>query len=93
MISVFASMLRERRIIFISRRISQLSSCVIAANMLIYPMHWLVNIFLALSYEFYYFLNLKAAHLHSCVTSSLVSLLTVGHKCRSIQITLVKINF
>ena len=40
MLVIFASMLYERRIIFISRRLSRLSACVQAANAIIYPMHW-----------------------------------------------------
>ncbi|XP_055921887.1 DENN domain-containing protein 1A isoform X4 [Eupeodes corollae] len=40
MISVFASMLAERRIIFTSRSLDKLSSCVQAANAFLYPMVW-----------------------------------------------------
>ncbi|KRX76402.1 DENN domain-containing protein 1A [Trichinella sp. T6] len=40
MIAVFASMLCERRIIFKGNKLGKLSSCVLAANLLIYPMHW-----------------------------------------------------
>ncbi|XP_012534020.2 DENN domain-containing protein 1A isoform X2 [Monomorium pharaonis] len=40
MMIVFASMLYERRIIFISKRLSRLSACVQACNALIYPMIW-----------------------------------------------------
>ena len=40
MLVIFASMLYEKRIIFISRRPSRLSACVQAANAIIYPMHW-----------------------------------------------------
>ncbi|KRZ62895.1 DENN domain-containing protein 1A [Trichinella nativa] len=39
MIAVFASMLCERRIIFKGNKLGKLSSCVLAANLLIYPMH------------------------------------------------------
>ncbi|XP_071519396.1 DENN domain-containing protein 1A isoform X7 [Panulirus ornatus] len=40
MIIIFASMLYERRIIMVSKRLSRLSSCVQAANSVIYPMQW-----------------------------------------------------
>lgn len=40
MIAVFAAMLAERRIIFTSRRLDRLSSCVQAANAFLYPMVW-----------------------------------------------------
>ncbi|XP_076647858.1 DENN domain-containing protein 1A isoform X3 [Halictus rubicundus] len=40
MMTVFASMLYERRIIFTSKRLSKLSACVQACNALIYPMIW-----------------------------------------------------
>ncbi|XP_055855595.1 M-phase inducer phosphatase isoform X2 [Episyrphus balteatus] len=40
MISVFASMLAERRIIFTSRSLDKLSSCIQAANAFLYPMVW-----------------------------------------------------
>ncbi|KFD55568.1 hypothetical protein M513_03620, partial [Trichuris suis] len=40
MIAVFASMLCERRIIFTGGKVGKLSACVMAANLLIYPMHW-----------------------------------------------------
>ena len=40
MMVIFASMLYERRIIVKSDRLSRLSSCVQAANSIIYPMHW-----------------------------------------------------
>ncbi|KYQ53822.1 DENN domain-containing protein 1A [Trachymyrmex zeteki] len=40
MMMIFASMLYERRIIFISKRLSRLSACVQACNALIYPMIW-----------------------------------------------------
>lgn len=40
MLVIFASMLYERRIIFVSRRLYRLSACVQAANAIIYPMHW-----------------------------------------------------
>lgn len=40
MMIIFASMLYERRIIFISKRLSRLSACVQACNALIYPMIW-----------------------------------------------------
>ncbi|XP_017760738.1 PREDICTED: DENN domain-containing protein 1A isoform X3 [Eufriesea mexicana] len=40
MMVIFASMLYERRIIFISKRLSRLSACVQACNALIYPMIW-----------------------------------------------------
>ena len=40
MLIIFASMLYERRIIITSKRLSRLSSCIQAANLLIYPMHW-----------------------------------------------------
>ncbi|XP_055374158.1 DENN domain-containing protein 1C isoform X2 [Condylostylus longicornis] len=40
MISVFAAMLSERRIIFTSRRLDKLSSCIQAANAFLYPMVW-----------------------------------------------------
>jgi len=40
MLIIFASMLYERRILITSRKLSRLSSCVQAANALIYPMFW-----------------------------------------------------
>ncbi|KAJ8937763.1 hypothetical protein NQ318_006626 [Aromia moschata] len=40
MIVIFASMLRERRIIFTSRKLKRLSACVQSANDIIYPMIW-----------------------------------------------------
>ncbi|KAL5286785.1 DENND1A family protein [Megaselia abdita] len=40
MISVFASMLAERRIIFTSSSLERLSCCVQAANEFLYPMQW-----------------------------------------------------
>jgi DENN domain-containing protein 1 len=40
MIAVFAAMLAERRIIFTSRRLDVLSSCIQAANAFLYPMVW-----------------------------------------------------
>ncbi|XP_045596538.1 DENN domain-containing protein 1A isoform X2 [Procambarus clarkii] len=40
MIIIFASMLYERRIIMVSKRLSRLSACVQAANSVIYPMQW-----------------------------------------------------
>ncbi|XP_067630788.1 DENN domain-containing protein 1A isoform X7 [Eurosta solidaginis] len=40
MIAVFAAMLAERRIIFTSRRLDRLSSCIQAANAFLYPMEW-----------------------------------------------------
>lgn len=40
MIDVFCAMLSERRIIFTSQRLEVLSSCVLAAGDLMYPMTW-----------------------------------------------------
>jgi hypothetical protein len=40
MIMIFASMLNERRIVMTSSRLGRLTSCVQAANSLIYPMFW-----------------------------------------------------
>ncbi|XP_030080901.1 DENN domain-containing protein 1A isoform X4 [Drosophila hydei] len=40
MISVFAAMLAERRIIFTSSHLDRLSSCIQAANAFLYPMVW-----------------------------------------------------
>lgn len=40
MMVIFASMLYERRIVFISTRLSRLSACAQAANAIIYPMSW-----------------------------------------------------
>lgn len=40
MMIIFASMLYERRIIFISRQLKRLSACVQSANDIIYPMIW-----------------------------------------------------
>ncbi|KAK6627238.1 hypothetical protein RUM44_009715 [Polyplax serrata] len=40
MLVIFASMLYERRIIFVSKKLYRLSACVQAANSIIYPMHW-----------------------------------------------------
>ncbi|XP_034256007.1 DENN domain-containing protein 1A-like isoform X3 [Thrips palmi] len=40
MMVIFASMLYERRIVFISTRLHKLSACVQAANAIIYPMNW-----------------------------------------------------
>ena len=40
MITIFASLLHERRIIVTSSRLSRLTACVQAANDLLYPMSW-----------------------------------------------------
>ncbi|KAM3725790.1 DENN domain-containing protein 1B [Dirofilaria immitis] len=40
MIALYASLLKERRILFTSPKLSQLSSCIFAAAALLYPMHW-----------------------------------------------------
>jgi len=40
MITIFASLLHERRIIMTSSRLSRLTACVQAANALLYPMSW-----------------------------------------------------
>ncbi|XP_014261795.1 DENN domain-containing protein 1A-like isoform X2 [Cimex lectularius] len=40
MITIFASMLYERRIVFTSKKLYRLSACVQAANAIIYPMNW-----------------------------------------------------
>ncbi|XP_015040032.1 DENN domain-containing protein 1A isoform X4 [Drosophila pseudoobscura] len=40
MIAVFAAMLAERRIIFTSRHLDRLSSCIQAANAFLFPMVW-----------------------------------------------------
>lgn len=40
MINIFCAMLNERRIIFTSQQLNVLSSCVLAAGDLIYPMTW-----------------------------------------------------
>ncbi|CAG0918019.1 unnamed protein product [Notodromas monacha] len=40
MIEIFSAMLRERRIIVVSKKLSRLSACVQAANSLIAPMNW-----------------------------------------------------
>lgn len=40
MVILYASLLKERRILFTSRKLSQLSSCIFAAATLLYPMHW-----------------------------------------------------
>ena len=40
MLTIFASMLYERRILVTSKKLSRLSACVQAANSLIYPMFW-----------------------------------------------------
>jgi hypothetical protein len=40
MIEIFASMLHERRIVIVSKRLSRLAACVQAANSLIAPMIW-----------------------------------------------------
>lgn len=40
MMAIYASLLKERRIIFTGRKISQLSSCIYAASTLLYPMFW-----------------------------------------------------
>uniref|UniRef100_A0A0R3RYM2 UDENN domain-containing protein n=1 Tax=Elaeophora elaphi TaxID=1147741 RepID=A0A0R3RYM2_9BILA len=37
---LICSLLKERRILFTSAKLSQLSSCIFAAAALIYPMHW-----------------------------------------------------
>ena len=44
-VSIFASMLIERRIIFCSSKLSTLSSCVQTAVALLYPFTWQVDIF------------------------------------------------
>lgn len=40
MITLYSSLLKERRILFTGRKLSQLSSCIFAAATLLYPMHW-----------------------------------------------------
>lgn len=40
MVAVMASLLHERRIMMVSRKLSRLSACVQAANQLIYPLEW-----------------------------------------------------
>ncbi|KHN79444.1 DENN domain-containing protein 1A [Toxocara canis] len=40
MIALYASLLKERRVIFTGRKLSQLSSCIFAAATLLFPMHW-----------------------------------------------------
>ncbi|XP_025111855.1 DENN domain-containing protein 1B-like isoform X1 [Pomacea canaliculata] len=40
MMIVFASMLHERRIIIISKKLSRVTACIHAAEALLYPMHW-----------------------------------------------------
>ncbi|GFO00685.1 DENN domain-containing protein 1a [Plakobranchus ocellatus] len=40
MMHIFASMLHERRIYMTSKKLSRLTSCVFAAEALLYPMHW-----------------------------------------------------
>lgn len=40
MITIFFSMLNERRVIVTSRKISRLSACIQAANSLLYPLSW-----------------------------------------------------
>ncbi|GAU98176.1 hypothetical protein RvY_09356 [Ramazzottius varieornatus] len=40
MTTVFASLLNERRIIFTSKKLGKLTGCVMAANVLLYPMQW-----------------------------------------------------
>ncbi|XGW32648.1 hypothetical protein V3C99_017301 [Haemonchus contortus] len=40
MLAIYASLLKERRIIFTGRKLSQLSSCIYAASTLLYPMFW-----------------------------------------------------
>eukprot|EP00096_Caligus_rogercresseyi_P016836 TRINITY_DN985_c0_g1_i2.p1 TRINITY_DN985_c0_g1~~TRINITY_DN985_c0_g1_i2.p1 ORF type:complete len:866 (-),score=178.73 TRINITY_DN985_c0_g1_i2:255-2852(-) len=40
MLVIFASMLYERRVIIVSKKLSRLSACVQAANSIIYPMQW-----------------------------------------------------
>ncbi|EPB66501.1 DENN domain protein [Ancylostoma ceylanicum] len=40
MLAIYASLLKERRIIFTGRKLSQLSSCILAASTLLYPMSW-----------------------------------------------------
>lgn len=40
MTAVWVSMLCERRIVMVSKKLGRLTSCILAANSLIYPMHW-----------------------------------------------------
>ncbi|GFR59653.1 DENN domain-containing protein 1B [Elysia marginata] len=40
MMQIFASMLQERRVYMTSKKLSRLTSCVFAAEALLYPMHW-----------------------------------------------------
>ncbi|CAH1786185.1 unnamed protein product [Owenia fusiformis] len=40
MMTIFASMLYERRIIFTSKKLSRLTACVHGSASLLYPMHW-----------------------------------------------------
>ncbi|XP_055332620.1 DENN domain-containing protein 1A-like [Paramacrobiotus metropolitanus] len=40
MITIFASLLNERRIIITSNKLGRLTACVMACNTILYPMHW-----------------------------------------------------
>uniref|UniRef100_A0A0L8FQR9 UDENN domain-containing protein n=1 Tax=Octopus bimaculoides TaxID=37653 RepID=A0A0L8FQR9_OCTBM len=40
MVKIFASLLHERRILFISKKLSRVTACIHAAAALIYPMNW-----------------------------------------------------
>ncbi|CAJ0558528.1 unnamed protein product, partial [Mesorhabditis spiculigera] len=40
LIALYSSLLKERRIIFTGSHLSQVSSCVMAASTLLFPMHW-----------------------------------------------------
>ncbi|GAB1607797.1 DENN domain-containing protein 1C-like isoform X7 [Argonauta hians] len=40
MVKIFASLLHERRVLFISKKLSRVTACVHAAASLIYPMNW-----------------------------------------------------
>jgi hypothetical protein len=42
-ISIFASLLVERRVIFVARKLSNLSSCIQACVALLYPFTWQVR--------------------------------------------------
>lgn len=40
MMHLFASMLYERRILIVSRKLSRVTACIHGSSALLYPMHW-----------------------------------------------------
>lgn len=86
MMTVFASMLNERRIIITSKRLSRLTACVQAANSLIFPMYWYVRpqvihaaVGIVNSILLFSFLRAQATHIHSSASQSFARLSERAH--------------